>query len=78
MKNKFIFIIEHVNIPHLLDHMHILKNGSYFFMVAHIIKNDTLVVRRDIISLNTKMKDSPRRGEAKISWSFNKVTSHRF
>jgi hypothetical protein len=46
---------KHLKISHLLDSMHILKNVSSSLW-RHISsnKNDTLVVRRDLISSNTK------------------------
>jgi hypothetical protein len=78
MKIKSIFYElpywEHLKIGHLLDLMHILKNVSSSLW-RHISwnKSDTLVVKRDRISSNTKKIHWPRnktRGEFGPSWSF--------
>ena len=59
MKRKSIFYElpywEHHKIVHLLDPMHILKNvSSYLWRHISLKKSDTLAVRRDFISSNTK------------------------
>jgi hypothetical protein len=61
MKRKSIFYElpywDNLKIAHLLDPMHILKNvPSYLWRHISSNKGDTLDVRRDIISLNTKKR----------------------
>jgi hypothetical protein len=76
MKMKYVFYElpywEHLKIGHLLDPMHIFKIVSSSLW-RHISwnKSDTLVVRRDRIASNTKMRHWPRnetRGEVGPSW----------
>ena len=55
MKRKFVFYElpywEHLKIIHLLDPIHIVKNvSSYLWRHISLKENDTLVVRRDLIS----------------------------
>ena len=78
MKRKFIFYDlpywEHIDIGHLLDSMHILKNVS-FSLWRHKLSNksDTLTIRKDIIASNTKKihwRKNETRGEVAPSWSF--------
>ena len=61
MKRKSIFhglpYWEHLKIFHLLDSMHILKNVlSSLWSHISLKKRDTLAVKRDLISFNTKKK----------------------
>ena len=65
---------EDLNIVHLLNPMHTLKNVSSSLW-RHLSQktSDTLAVRRDFISSNTKKKYCPKkenRGEVCHSWSF--------
>ena len=77
MKSKSIFYElpywEHLNIAHLLDHIHIFKNVlSSLWRHISSKESDTLSMRRDLISSKTKRKHQPRqesRGEAGPSWS---------
>jgi hypothetical protein len=78
MENKYVFYElpywEHLKIRHLLDPMHILKNvSSSSWRHISLNKSDTLAIRRDLVSLNTKKRHCPRkesRGEVGLSWSF--------
>ena len=63
MKRKSIFYDlpywKHLNISHLLDPMHIFKNvSSSLWWLISLKQSDTLVVRKDIITL--KKKQWPR------------------
>jgi hypothetical protein len=66
MKIKYVFYElpywEHLKIIHLLDPMHILKNiSSSLWRYMSSNKSDTLVVRRNLISSNTKKIHCPRK-----------------
>jgi hypothetical protein len=78
MKRKFVFYEipywEHLKIDHLLNPMHIFKSASSSLW-RHISwdKSNTLIVRRNLIALNTKKRYFPRnetRGEDGTSWYF--------
>ena len=64
MKRKSIFYElpywEHINVVHLLDPMHIFKSTSFYRNIP-LKQSYTLVVRRDIISSNTKMNHWSRK-----------------
>ena len=65
---------EHLDIVHLLDPMHILKNIlSSLWRNISSRKTNTLVVGRDLIYSNNKKRHSPRkesRREVDSSWYF--------
>ena len=69
MKRKSIFYdlpyLEHLNISHLLDPMHIFKKiSSSLWRHISSKQSDTLAVRKDIITSKTKKKYWPRRLES--------------
>ena len=73
---------EHLKILHLLNPMNILKTVSYSLW-RHISskKSDTLAIRRDFISSNTKKKHWPKeenRGELVTLGLLKKVMPHGF
>ena len=76
MKRKSIFYEilywDHLKIVHLLDHVHILDVSYYLWRHISSKKNNTLAIRRDLISSNTKKKHwkkKENRGEVGPTWS---------